>query len=50
MCLSPFLNTGVILAFVQSYGRHPGLNDVWNMRVKPGTSSVAHSFSMRYRS
>ena len=41
------LNTGVMLAFVQSCGRHPEFNDVWNMWVKPGATSVAHSFCMR---
>ena len=48
MCLSPFLNTGVMLAFVQSCDRHPELNEVWNMRVKPVSSSVAHSLRKRH--
>ena len=37
----------VMLTFVQPCGRHPALNDVRELRVKPGDSSVVHSFSMQ---
>lgn len=33
VCLSPFLNTGVTLAFVQSSGKHPELSDVLNIQA-----------------
>ena len=43
--LSPFLNTGVIFACLQSAGISPCCNEAWNIRVMTSDNSVANSFN-----